>query len=168
MQYFLSEYYSLHINCGDEEVNINKTKYEADTLRRHAFHNEGNWAFSSTGNFLDGDRESELYTLSNTSNLHISTEDVKLYQKARTSSIMLTYYGLCLMNGLYTVKLHFAEIVFTDDNSFNSLGKRVFDVYVQVGDSSFEYNRVTAQRCDQLLHDFYLRLPTLNMKDFCN
>ncbi|KAJ0804137.1 putative protein kinase RLK-Pelle-DLSV family [Helianthus annuus] len=125
------QYYSLHINCGDEEVNINKTKYEADTLRRHAFHNEGNWAFSSTGNFLDGDRESELYTLSNTSNLHISTEDVKLYQKARTSSILLTYYGLCLMNGLYTVKLHFAEIVFTDDNSFNSLGKRVFDVYVQ-------------------------------------
>uniref|UniRef100_A0A251RU24 Putative malectin n=1 Tax=Helianthus annuus TaxID=4232 RepID=A0A251RU24_HELAN len=27
--------------------------------------------------------------------------------------------------------LHFAEIVFTQDKSFNSLGKRVFDVYVQ-------------------------------------
>ncbi|KAJ0669276.1 putative Malectin domain-containing protein [Helianthus annuus] len=36
------------------------------------------------------------------------------------------------MNGRYTVRLHFAEIVFTQDNSFNSLEKRVFDVYVQL------------------------------------
>ncbi|XP_076960167.1 putative LRR receptor-like serine/threonine-protein kinase At1g07650 [Bidens hawaiensis] len=47
------------------------------------------------------------------------------------AAISLTYYGLCLMNGNHTVKLHFAEIVFTQDNSFISLGKRIFNVYVQ-------------------------------------
>ncbi|KAI3731705.1 hypothetical protein L1987_62894 [Smallanthus sonchifolius] len=125
---------SLHINCGGEEVNINNTiKYEADTKRQGAstYYNGGNWAFSSTGNFLD-DRHSDTYILSDTSNLHyISTSDTELYTTARRAAISLTYYGLCLVNGNYTVRLHFAEIAFTQYNSFNSLGKRVFDVYVQ-------------------------------------
>ncbi|KAK9074428.1 hypothetical protein SSX86_007026 [Deinandra increscens subsp. villosa] len=124
---------SLHINCGGEEVNINNfIKYDADTERRGAstYYNDGNWAFSSTGNFLDDDHDS--YILFNTSNLHsIPTLDTDLYTTARTSAISLTYYGLCLANGDYTVRLHFAEIVFTQDNPSGKLGKRVFDVYVQ-------------------------------------
>ncbi|KAM0062619.1 putative Malectin domain-containing protein [Helianthus debilis subsp. tardiflorus] len=70
--------------------------------------------------------------LSNKSNLHnISMYDSEIYKTARGSAISLTYYGLCLMDGNYTVKLHFAEIILTQDNSSNILGKRVFDVYVQ-------------------------------------
>ncbi|XP_058100948.1 probable leucine-rich repeat receptor-like serine/threonine-protein kinase At3g14840 [Magnolia sinica] len=55
----------------------------------------------------------------------------ELYTKARLSPISVTYYGLCLQNGNYTVKLHFAEIMFTDDRTYSSLGKRLFDVYIQ-------------------------------------
>ncbi|XP_058100947.1 probable LRR receptor-like serine/threonine-protein kinase At1g07650 isoform X2 [Magnolia sinica] len=55
----------------------------------------------------------------------------ELYTKARLSPISLTYYGLCLHNGNYTVKLHFAEIMFMDDKTYSSLGKRIFDVYIQ-------------------------------------
>ncbi|KAK9074429.1 hypothetical protein SSX86_007027 [Deinandra increscens subsp. villosa] len=85
-----------------------------------------------TGNFINDGDDSGVYILSNTSNLNsISTSDTKLYTRARTAAISLTYYGLCLMNGKYTVRLHFAEIVFTQDHSSNSLGRRVFDVYVQ-------------------------------------
>ncbi|KAJ0804143.1 putative protein kinase RLK-Pelle-DLSV family [Helianthus annuus] len=128
-------YSDLYINCGGEEVNMNNTtiKFEEDTSTNRAYYNAaGKWAFNSRGDFRDGDRETEVYILSNTSNLHnISKEEYEIYTKARTASISLTYYGLCLMNGQYTVRLHFAEIVFTDDNSFNSLGRRVFDVYVQ-------------------------------------
>ncbi|KAJ0941065.1 putative Malectin domain-containing protein [Helianthus annuus] len=54
--------------------------------------------------------------------------ETALYTKARTAAISLTYYGLCLMNGNYTVKLHFAEIIFTSPNFPR---KRLFDVYVQ-------------------------------------
>lgn len=51
---------------------------------------------------------------------------------ARLSPLSLTYYGFCLKNGNYTVNLHFAEIMFTDDRTSSSLGRRIFDVYVQV------------------------------------
>ncbi|KAJ1383753.1 Serine-threonine/tyrosine-protein kinase, catalytic domain [Sesbania bispinosa] len=57
--------------------------------------------------------------------------DSDLYETARVSPISLTYYGFCLENGEYTVKLYFAEIMFTDDDTFSSLGRRIFDIYIQ-------------------------------------
>lgn len=131
-----TEGYSLHINCGGKEVNItNNTTYEADLEARGAsmFYSRKNWAFSSTGNFMDDDFESDNYIETNISTLYNTTSPVsELYRTARVSPVSLTYYGLCLLNGNYTVKLHFAEIVFTNDSSFNSLGRRIFDVYLQV------------------------------------
>ncbi|XP_060974754.1 probable LRR receptor-like serine/threonine-protein kinase At1g53430 [Cannabis sativa] len=50
---------------------------------------------------------------------------------ARISPLSLTYFGRCLANGSYTVKLHFSEIIFRDNKSYFSLGRRIFDVYVQ-------------------------------------
>ncbi|KAJ0759062.1 putative Malectin domain-containing protein [Helianthus annuus] len=135
MQLHSVKIYSLHINCGGEEVYINKTKYEHDLDGKcsSTYYKDGNWAFSNTGHFVDYQRDSSPYILSNTSNLHdISTHDSELYTTAQGSAISLTYYGLCLMEGNYTVKLHFAEIVLTQYNSSNILGKRVFDVYLQV------------------------------------
>ncbi|WVZ05061.1 hypothetical protein V8G54_018407 [Vigna mungo] len=55
----------------------------------------------------------------------------QLYTTARVSSFVLTYYGLCLINENYTIKFHFAEIIFIHEKSLNSLGKRVFGVYIQ-------------------------------------
>ncbi|KAL5989815.1 hypothetical protein ACLOJK_010709 [Asimina triloba] len=60
-----------------------------------------------------------------------SCQNSSLYTTARVSPLSLTYYGLCLMNGNYTVRLHFVEIVFTAGNTFGSLGRRIFDVYIQ-------------------------------------
>lgn len=51
---------------------------------------------------------------------------------ARLSPLSLTYYGFCLFNGKYTVKLYFAEIMFSDNQTFSSLGRRIFDIYIQV------------------------------------
>ncbi|XP_059663296.1 probable LRR receptor-like serine/threonine-protein kinase At1g07650 isoform X2 [Cornus florida] len=127
--------YSLHINCGGKETIINNnTKYEADLEERGAsmFYSGQNWAFSSTGNFMDNDVDADRYINTNTSALYnVSAPNSELYTTARVSPLSLTYYGLCLMNGNYTVKLHFAEIVYTNDNSFSSLGKRIFDIYIQ-------------------------------------
>lgn len=82
---------------------------------------------------MDNDVDADNYIVTNTSALsNVSASDSELYTKARNSPQSLTYYGLCLINGNYTVKLHFAEIVFINDSSFNSLGRRVFDVYIQV------------------------------------
>ncbi|KAL7218642.1 hypothetical protein ACSBR2_011828 [Camellia fascicularis] len=87
-----------------------------------------NWAFSSTGCFFD-DNSFDSWISTNMSRL--SMRNSELYMSARISPISLTYYGFCLLNGNYTVKLHFAEIVFTDDETFSSLGRRIFDIYIQ-------------------------------------
>ncbi|WOL20526.1 putative LRR receptor-like serine/threonine-protein kinase [Canna indica] len=123
--------YSLHINCGGKEMIVNGTKYEGDTEERGAsmFYSGSNWAFSSTGNFVDNDVDADNYIARNASQLLIPNPG--LYMKARLSPLSLTYYGLCMMSGSYTVKLHFAEIVFTHDNTFRSLGKRLFNVFIQ-------------------------------------
>ncbi|XP_022739516.1 probable LRR receptor-like serine/threonine-protein kinase At1g07650 isoform X2 [Durio zibethinus] len=127
--------YSLHINCGGKELNISGVaKYETDREPRGAsmFYPGQNWALSSTGNFMDNDIDADDYIVTNTSALsNISAIQSELYTTARISPLSLTYYGLCLMKGNYTVSLHFAEIIFKNDRSFYSLGKRIFDVYIQ-------------------------------------
>ncbi|KAG9448163.1 hypothetical protein H6P81_014291 [Aristolochia fimbriata] len=125
--------FSLHINCGGKKVFANGTIFEADDRNGSPsifFTSENNnWAISNTGNFLDDDDDLDNYIA--IANMRFPMNDSDLYRTARLSPLSLTYYGLCLLNGNYNVKLHFAEIVFRKDNTFFSLGKRVFDVYVQ-------------------------------------
>ncbi|EOY13460.1 Leucine-rich repeat transmembrane protein kinase [Theobroma cacao] len=126
-------WYSLHINCGGRQVSLGgNTTYEEDTDGSgpsRFFQSRSNWAFSSTGHFLDDDRPTDTYIGTNASKL--SMNDSQLYMNARISPISLTYYGFCLGNGNYTVNLHFAEIMFTNDNTYSSLGRRIFDIYLQ-------------------------------------
>ena len=125
---------SLHINCGDKEATINGIKYEADTTPKGAsllYVTPGSkWAFSSTGNFMDDNINDDNYIATSASKLTIPNSE--LYTKARLSPLSLTYYGLCMLSGSYTVNLHFAEIVFTNDTTYCSLGKRRFNVFIQV------------------------------------
>ncbi|TKY49231.1 leucine-rich repeat receptor serine/threonine-protein kinase [Spatholobus suberectus] len=124
---------SLHINCGGgRETSSEGIIYDDDLdPAGPSTSKEGgeNWAFSNTGHFLDSNNVSETYIQQNTTRL--SMPDFALYQTARVSPISLTYYGFCLENGDYTVMLHFAEIMFTDDDTYKSLGRRIFDVYIQ-------------------------------------
>ncbi|KAJ0017666.1 hypothetical protein Pint_10238 [Pistacia integerrima] len=54
-----------------------------------------------------------------------------LYSTARASPLYLIYYGYCLVNGNYTVNLHFAEILFRDAEPYNRVGRRIFSIYIQ-------------------------------------
>ncbi|KAK7405351.1 hypothetical protein VNO78_06599 [Psophocarpus tetragonolobus] len=124
--------YFLHINCGGKQITVNGNEtYDDDTdaAGPSRFHLGGkNWGFSSTGHFMDNDH-AEYSIWLNQSKLFIA--DAELYMDACVSPISLTYYGFCLGNGNYTVNLHFAEVMFTDDQTYNSLGRRIFDVYIQ-------------------------------------
>ncbi|KAL0353857.1 UNVERIFIED_CONTAM: putative leucine-rich repeat receptor-like serine/threonine-protein kinase, partial [Sesamum angustifolium] len=132
-QFFVSGYYSLHINCGGRQAPDDKgTTYDDDSNSGGPSNfvlSKTNWGFSSTGHFLDDDRPRDSFIWSNSSS--ISGENSQLYMDARRSPLSLTYYGFCLINGNYTVNLHFAEIMFTDDRTYSSLGRRIFDVYIQ-------------------------------------
>ncbi|KAG2372452.1 leucine-rich repeat receptor-like serine/threonine-protein [Vigna angularis] len=121
-----------HINCGGgQETSSEGIVYDDDLDSSGAATSKKlkeNWAFSNTGHFLGGDnKEAYIQQSQNT----LSMTDSALYRTARVSPISLTYYGMCLKNGEYTVSLHFAEIMFTDDNTYSSLGRRIFDVYIQ-------------------------------------
>ncbi|KAJ0103592.1 hypothetical protein Patl1_04924 [Pistacia atlantica] len=133
--FFQALNYHLHINCGGKEVTVDgNTRYDADTDAAGPskfFISRNYWGFSSTGHYLDGGSSSETYIWQNSAILSINDSQAPLYMQARLSPLSLTYYGFCLGNGNYTVKLHFAEIMFNDDKTYSSLGRRIFNVYIQ-------------------------------------
>ncbi|PQM35503.1 putative leucine-rich repeat receptor-like serine/threonine-protein kinase [Prunus yedoensis var. nudiflora] len=124
--------YKFRINCGGEAITVNGSEFDADKdwAGPSSFrHTSPNWALSSTGVFTDDDTRDDDFI--KTTKSILSMADPKLYMDARLSPISLTYYGFCLRNGNYSVNLHFAEIEFTNNKSYKSLGRRIFDVYIQ-------------------------------------
>ncbi|KAK8642030.1 hypothetical protein V6N13_011392 [Hibiscus sabdariffa] len=126
------DWYSVNINCAGGATAINGIDYEADEdLGGPAkyFPLRETWETSSTGLFWDTAVTSRDFIAQNVSILRRNNSE--LYTRARLSPLSLTYYFRCLANGSYTVTLHFAEIVIRDNRSYQSLGRRIFDVYVQ-------------------------------------
>ncbi|KAL5839250.1 hypothetical protein ACOSQ3_011958 [Xanthoceras sorbifolium] len=123
--------HSFRINCGGQTVKVNGSTFEGDEIGGGAatyhLNDDANWGFSSTGDFTDDDDEQNTRYIADSDSSLISN----LYLNARIAPLSLTYFGYCLENGNYLVTLHFAEIVLTDDNTFRSLGRRIFDIYVQ-------------------------------------
>ncbi|KAG5235128.1 LRR receptor serine/threonine-protein kinase [Salix suchowensis] len=127
-------YRSFHINCGGQDVKNGTILYEGDLNNERSaaarnYHKSGsNWGFSSTGDFMDDiNFNDDKYTLQP----NISAVVSELYKTARRTPLSITYYGYCLENGDYTVRLHFAEIQFTDEIPGYRVARRVFDIYIQ-------------------------------------
>ncbi|KAK8603156.1 hypothetical protein V6N13_085349 [Hibiscus sabdariffa] len=121
-------HHSLFINCGGEHMEVDGNNYEEDlsTNGPSNFLNSANkWAYSSTGVYLGND--SAHYTARASS----AVSGPAFYNSARLAPQSLKYYGLCLLKGNYTVKLHFAEIMYSDKKTFESHGRRLFDVSIQ-------------------------------------
>ena len=123
----------MHINCGGIATTIGNIEFEEDQVLAGTANFvpvRNSWGFSSSGNFWDVNSSSNQYKATNVSILRMNNSE--LYTSAWLSPLSLTYYARCLENGNYTVKLYFAEIVFRDNRSFYSLGRRIFNVYIQV------------------------------------
>ncbi|KAL4309349.1 hypothetical protein GQ457_01G003570 [Hibiscus cannabinus] len=121
-------HHSLFINCGGEHMEVDGNDYEEDlsTDGPSNFLNSANkWAYSSTGVYLGND--SAHYTARTSS----AVSGPAFYNSARLAPQSLRYYGLCLLKGNYTVKLHFAEIMYSDRKTYESHGRRLFDVSIQ-------------------------------------
>nr|TKS04386.1 putative LRR receptor-like serine/threonine-protein kinase [Populus alba] len=123
-------YRSFHVNCGGPDITSGGILYKGDgnieSDAARIYYNQGsNWGFSNTGDFMDDNDEGPGYIL------HSNYWNEPLFSTARRAAISLTYYGYCLENGMYTVKLDFAEIQFTDDKLYKRVGKRYFDIYIQ-------------------------------------
>ncbi|XP_021823325.1 probable LRR receptor-like serine/threonine-protein kinase At1g07650 [Prunus avium] len=126
--------YSLHINCGGKRTTIEGVTFEEDQDSGGAAKfvpqiQKPIWGTSSTGHFWDSSPNPTDYIANNVSILRMNNSE--LYTSARLSPLSLTYYARCFRNGNYTVKLHFSEITIRGNRSFRSVGRRIFDIYIQ-------------------------------------
>ncbi|XP_058071873.1 probable LRR receptor-like serine/threonine-protein kinase At1g56140 isoform X7 [Magnolia sinica] len=124
---------SFAIRCGGPSMKINDTEYEGDKEPlgpvSYKVASTEKWAVSNVGKFTDYQSSDTTYSreIKDVPN----TADAWLVQYARISPGSLRYYGLGLENGNYTVNLKFAETEFPDSKTGKSVGKRVFDIYLQ-------------------------------------
>ncbi|KAK3042632.1 hypothetical protein RJ639_000884, partial [Escallonia herrerae] len=121
------------IKCGGPQITSSgQIVYERDneTLgpATYLVNTAQRWAVSNVG-LPSGSSNPEYKVFS--SSQFTNTLDSELFQTARTSAGSLRYYGLGLDNGNYTVLLQFAEMPTQNSNSWRSLGRRVFDIYIQ-------------------------------------
>ncbi|GLT51820.1 hypothetical protein SLA2020_252020 [Shorea laevis] len=126
-------YYNFGIKCGGPRItSSNGFVFERDDEilgpASYFVTDINRWAVSNVGYFAG--INNPQYT-KNSSSQFTNTLDSELFQTARTSASSLRYYGLGLENGNYTVSLQFAEIVIDDSTTWQSLGRRIFDIYVQ-------------------------------------
>ncbi|KAG5526941.1 hypothetical protein RHGRI_028021 [Rhododendron griersonianum] len=132
----LPGYDNFSVKCGGPEtISRNQIIYERDneTLGPATYYvtSTNRWAVSNVGRF--GDNNNSKYTSNSSSQFFAKTSDAELFQTARISPASLRYYGLGLVNGNYTVSLQFAEITILNPKGWESLGRRVFDIYIQGG-----------------------------------
>ncbi|KAL2494654.1 putative LRR receptor-like serine/threonine-protein kinase RFK1 [Forsythia ovata] len=123
---------SLHVNCGGNDLTVEESNrrviYQGDVYGDSAkYFSSSNWGFTGTGDFMD----EPIYQNSRPIRPTITTNLSDLYSTARLNPLSLTYFHYCLEDGSYNVSLHFAEILFTNDNTYYSLGRRMFDIYIQ-------------------------------------
>ncbi|KAH7572633.1 hypothetical protein JRO89_XS04G0283800 [Xanthoceras sorbifolium] len=114
--------HSLFINAGSETTIFEGNHYDADDSNSSFDVSPRNWAYSCTGDFLSSTTNFSDYFKELPCGVNVSK--APLYAKPRLCPQSLTYYGFCLRNGNYTVKLHFAENIYARDGDHSSTGKR--------------------------------------------
>ena len=111
--------HSLFINCGGSKIKFKDDIYESD------LHLEG--TFRSLGLIVAQDYHLKMmiptFLTPNLTSLDSSCPEY--CQTGWCNSLSLKYCGLCMMEGNYTVKLHFAEIILFDDHTYRSHSRRI-------------------------------------------
>ncbi|WJX31956.1 hypothetical protein P8452_20339 [Trifolium repens] len=128
-----ARYSDFAIKCGGPQItSTDGIVYQADneTLGPATYFvtDTSRWAVSNVGLFTGNNNP--LYK-SFVSNQFTNTLNSELFQTARLSASSLRYYGLGLENGFYNITLQFAETAILDSTTWKSLGRRVFDIYIQ-------------------------------------
>ena len=117
-------------------MRFNDNTYEVDSADggpASFFFSQGEWGYSSTGRYLESSNTGPFLAKND---FNLSVKDV--YATARLAPQSLKYYALCLAKGKYKVQLHFAEIMYSNDQTYRSLGRRIFDISIQVSKMIFK------------------------------
>uniref|UniRef100_J3MR61 non-specific serine/threonine protein kinase n=1 Tax=Oryza brachyantha TaxID=4533 RepID=J3MR61_ORYBR len=128
------KYYSFAVDCGSNRSirGLDNTMYELDATNlgdsSYYVTNPTRWGVSNAGKWYQSPNDSKII---HSSEKIQNAVDSELFLTARMSPSSLRYYGLGLENGNYTVLLKFAELGYPDTPTWQSLGRRVFDIYIQ-------------------------------------
>ncbi|PUZ50499.1 hypothetical protein GQ55_6G063000 [Panicum hallii var. hallii] len=128
------EYYSFAVDCGSDRSmrGSDNTFYEIDptNLGAASYYVTGQtrWGVSNVGKFNEAPNGSYIMRSSQQFQNALNSE---LFQTARMSPSSLRYYGIGLENGNYTIELQFGEFAYPDSPTWQSTGRRVFDIYLQ-------------------------------------
>lgn len=125
--------YDFSIKCGGPQIRTsNQIVYESENEAlgpsNYFVSSDNRWAVSNVGLFTSNSNVS--YTFN--SPRQFTSLDSELFQTSRISASSLRYYGLGLQNGNYSVLLQFVEIQIENGRTWRSLGRRVFDIFIQV------------------------------------
>lgn len=126
---------SLFINCGGPKLKEEGHEYDEDnSTSTFGKDRDGKWVYTCSGDFLSTTSNASDYL----KNMTCGVSENSLYRTGRLCPVALSYYAFCLHDDQYNVTLHFAETVYTKEEDYSSVGKRIFDVYIQVLGFSFE------------------------------
>ncbi|WZZ64803.1 hypothetical protein YC2023_076173 [Brassica napus] len=144
-------YFNFSVNCGGPDIRSSSgalyEKDEGELGPASSFVSKTQrWAVSNVGLFT-GSNSNQYRALSDTP--FANTSDSELFQSARLSASSLRYYGLGLENGGYSVTLQFGEIQIQGSGTWTSLGRRLFDIYVQgkLVEKDFDVHRTANGTC---------------------
>ncbi|KEH19252.1 LRR receptor-like kinase, putative [Medicago truncatula] len=141
----VGRYSDFAIKCGGPQLTTDGIVYEKDneTLGPATYFvtDTNRWAVSNVGLFTGNPNPLFQSIGSNEFNGTVNSELLEhliwtlqqrvLLQTARISASSLRYYGLGLQNGFYNITLQFAETTILDSPTWKSLGRRIFDIYIQ-------------------------------------
>ena len=100
-----------YTNCGGKKPTVANVEYE-DVAGPVKFYYVENWGFSITGCLWDVDNTSNQMTIQQLMNPYLQWTIPK-YMQVYDYLLFRSHYARCLVNGNYTVKLHFAEDLIT-------------------------------------------------------
>uniref|UniRef100_A0A0E0LS96 non-specific serine/threonine protein kinase n=1 Tax=Oryza punctata TaxID=4537 RepID=A0A0E0LS96_ORYPU len=159
--------YSFAVDCGSNRSirGLDNTMYELDFMdlgdSSYYVTSQTRWGVSNVGKLFQAPNDSKIIY----SNAKIQNAvDPELLQTARMSPSSLRYYGLGLENGNYTVLLQFAELGYPDSNTWKSLGRRVFDIYIQgdLKEKDFNIRKMAGGRSFTAVYKSYTAIVSKN------
>uniref|UniRef100_A0A0D3G553 non-specific serine/threonine protein kinase n=1 Tax=Oryza barthii TaxID=65489 RepID=A0A0D3G553_9ORYZ len=152
--------YSFAVDCGSNSSTrgSDNTIYEAEptNLGDASYYVTGQtrWGVSNVGKFSLASNGMNIIS----SSKHFQNAvNSRLFETARMSPSSLRYYGLGLENGNYTILLQFAEVAYPDSQTWQSLGRRVFDIYIQgsLREKDFDIRKMAGGKSFIVVHRSY-------------
>uniref|UniRef100_A0A0D9X5B5 non-specific serine/threonine protein kinase n=1 Tax=Leersia perrieri TaxID=77586 RepID=A0A0D9X5B5_9ORYZ len=160
-------HYSFAVDCGSNRSmrGSDNTLYELDSTNlgdsSYYVTSQTRWGVTNVGKLFQAPNDTRI--VYSNEKIH-NAVDSELLQTAMMSPSTLRYYGLGLENGNYTILLQFAELGYPDSPTWQSLGRRVFDIYIQgdLKERDFNIRKTAGGKSFTAVYKSYMAMVSKN------